>query len=235
MAVTATAEERLLRYPRFAMSADGRIIAPGPQIAIFPGPALPNLQATRVSAAGVAKVAQAAIDAGLTGPNRDLVAGDVGDAPVTSFRLDWNGTSHVTRVANLDAGMGGNAERDALSAFLIQLQDIRTALPGDVADTDQPHEPTEMRLVVRAENPAAASDPQFVRVLDWPLAAELGSAGEALPDGGARCAVVEGDDLRTVLRAAGQANQLTYWRSGSETYRVDFRPLYPHETGCPAA
>jgi hypothetical protein len=220
-----TPEEQALRYPRFALSGDGRVIVPGPVPAIFPGPALPNLQTMRLSSAGVQRVAQAAIDAGLTGANRDLGVGGGPDAPATVFRTP----AHETRIASFDVAAGPEAA--ALQALTTQLQDLRSVLGADVAAGEQPYEPTAMRLVTRPENPAAGPDAQFVNVRDWPQAIDLGTAGEAL-GGTSRCVLVEGADVGTIVAAARGANQLTYWRSGDKTYRVDFRPLYPHESGC---
>ena len=39
--------------PAFSLYGDGRLIIEGPQIEIYPGPALPNLLVTRISEDGV--------------------------------------------------------------------------------------------------------------------------------------------------------------------------------------
>ena len=51
--------------PFWSLFGDGTLIVPGPQIEIYPGPALPNLTATPVSEDGIQAILQAARDAGL--------------------------------------------------------------------------------------------------------------------------------------------------------------------------
>jgi len=47
-----------------------------------------------------------------------------------------------------------------------------------------------------------------------------------------RCGVVAGEDLTTLLAAAGDANALTPWTSGGTQYHLILRPLVPDEHGC---
>jgi hypothetical protein len=97
----------------------------------------------------------------------------------------------------------------------------------------------ERMIVAAAEIPAAFGSP-LGQPLEWPVG-DLAQFGEvmvspfqttpALPSG--RCGVVDGDDLATVLEAAGSATGGTPWRSSDKLYTVRFRPLLEGETGCP--
>jgi hypothetical protein len=59
----------LSQLPLVSVYGDGRVITQGPQIEIYPGPALPNLLVSRVSEDGLQQILAAARDAGLVGPD----------------------------------------------------------------------------------------------------------------------------------------------------------------------
>ena len=69
--------------------------------------------------------------------------------------------------------------------------------------------------------------------ITWPLD-DLAAAGEPLENSplGARCLVVEGDDLATIKPLLEGANQLSVFESEGEFYSLIPRPLYPDESGC---
>src|SRR2546423_1432222 len=58
-------EYSLRQLPEFSLLGDGRVFTLGPQIEIYPGPALPNVQAAQVSDEGVRRILASARDAGL--------------------------------------------------------------------------------------------------------------------------------------------------------------------------
>lgn len=97
------------------------------------------------------------------------------------------------------------------------LNELLADLP--VSSGDRLYEPKA--LAVFAGPPEEAVEGIEPETRDWPL-------GD-LPPG---CSVIRGSDLPSALAAAQQANQLTRWRSGAETYGLVFRPLLPHETSC---
>jgi len=62
-----------------------------------------------------------------------------------------------------------------------------------------------------------------------------GTAGEATRVPATRCIFVSGTDLAAFVGAAKSADVLTIWSFGSARYSVAVRPVYPDESGCPAA
>ncbi len=58
-------EYTLSSVPSWSLFGDGTLIVQGPQIEIYPGPALPNLVAIPISEEGVQAILEAARDAGL--------------------------------------------------------------------------------------------------------------------------------------------------------------------------
>src|SRR4029453_7915808 len=85
----------LRRIPTWSLFGDGRIITEGPQIEIYPGPALPSVQVQTVTEEGIQAILKAAEAAGLLGPNRTYGQDCVADAPTTTFTVYADGTKHV--------------------------------------------------------------------------------------------------------------------------------------------
>ncbi len=227
----------LVQLPQVAIYADGRMITPGPMIEIYPGPALPNLQVTMLSQAGLARVVDLARAAGLVGSDRVLQAQGIADAPATVFTAVLDGQRHVTSAIALGSESGiavPEADvpvRRALLALEQALVDVRS-VPGSVVGDDRPYAWTALRVVVTRD--LGSDDPQ-VRpgVIGWPLQPGLDAFGEAVTaDGSLRCGVLEGEHLATIRAALAQSNELTRWQSGATQYRLLLRPLYPDESGC---
>ena len=229
----------LVQLPQVAIYADGRMITQGPMIEIYPGPALPNLQLTMLSRAGLDRVVDLARAADLVGPDRVLEAQGIADAPATVFTAVLDGRRHVTSAIALGIESGIAVPdtdlpvRRALLALEQGLADIRS-VPGSVVGDDRPYAWTALRVVVTSD--LGTDDPQ-VRpgVIAWPLQPGLDAFGEAVvADGSLRCGVLEGEQLAAIRAALAQANELTRWQSGATQYRLLLRPLYPDESGCVA-
>jgi hypothetical protein len=228
-------QAQLRQLPMFALYADGRLILPGPQIEIYPGPALPNLQVRTVSAEGLQAIRAAARAAGLVGPDRHYDAIRVADAPTTTFTVVADGTRHITSVQALgieqpapDASPEEITARAKLSALQSKLGDLSSWLPAGSLGEESPYRPAELRVYVFAYAPPQDLVP---RTVDWPL----GSFRDfkPLPDqAGIRCGTVTGKDLDRVLATAGGANELTPWMADGDRWELAFRPLLQDESGC---
>ena len=225
--------------PFWSLFGEGTLIVPGPQIEIYPGPALPNLTATPVSEDGIQAILQAAEDAGLMDGDKNYVDMCISDAATTVFTTTADGTTSVVSAYALDAGQPSGtcgdgkdaAARAKLAAFQMKLTDLQSWLPAGSLGTERPYDPTELRVDVLpyqgdAELP---QDP-----IEWPLDAPLDGFGEMVPNAPAatRCGVVTGDDLTTLLAEAKDANALTPWTSGGTEYQLILRPLLPDEHSC---
>lgn len=231
-------EYTLESTPFWSLFGDGTLIVPGPQIEIYPGPALPNLTATPVSEEGIQAILEAARDAGLMDGDANYGDQCIADAATTVFTTNAGGTTTVVSAYALDVGepagtCGNEMDADArakLAAFQAKLTDLRGWLPKGSVGTERPYDPTQMRVYVLPYQ-ADAELPQDP--IDWPLGPPLDEFGEAVRDAAdTRCGVVTGADLTTLLEAAGQANALTPWTSGGTEYHLIFRPLLPDEHHC---
>jgi hypothetical protein len=228
-------------FPSFALYGDGRLITQGPQIEIYPGPALPNLQVTRINEDGVQAILEAAKAAGLLGPDRKYEFMTISDAPTTTFTTVAAGSRHVISVYALSEATGAGGQgipqaelqaRQALSGFLGKSGDLSSWLPKGSVSEEGAYQFDELRIFVLGQ--AAAPDPGLEqKPVDWPLAQELASFGQPVANGPeARCGSVSGDELKTLLPLVQKANELTPWQSGGTSYSLVFRPLLPDENGC---
>lgn len=222
----------LTHLPGFSLFGDGRLITPGPMIEIYPGPALPNLQQTRVSEAGIQRILEAARAAGLLGPDAHYDWPGIVDAGTTTFTVVAGGARHVVSAYALFEGPEGSDARAALRAFSTQLLDFRSWLGTEVLGPDAAYDYDALRITVRPADPSTAADPQFAQVREWPLATPLATFGAPTAAGELRCGVLEGGDLDAAMADLASSNELTFWRSGGATYQLGLRPLLPDETGC---
>ena len=226
----------LAQIPQWSLFGDGRLITEGPQIEIYPGPALPSLQVQTLTEDGVQAILEAAREAGLIGPDRTYDYPCVADAPTTTFTLYAGEAKHVVSAYALGIGEGAcqgadTEARATLAAFQAKLTDLASWLPAGSVGDQLPFEFDEMRVFVQPYS--ASPEPGLEQnPVDWPLE-PLSAFGRPDPRfSDFRCGVVSGADFANVLPDAQRANQLTPWRSDGERYGLIFRPLLPDEHTC---
>lgn len=233
-------ESNLTELPVFSLFGDGSLVVPGPQIAIFPGPALPNVQARTVSEEGVQAILARAREAGLEGADRHLPMERIADAPTTTFTVTAGGRTHTTSAyaLGIEAGPEGENEEPQERRQLKELRDDLTGLeqwlPSGEVGPERPYDFSRLRVFVM-EGTSGGTGGEVLEQAEvpWPLdESPLAEFGEPYGQIAYRCGVVEGEGLDEVLRAARQANQLTPWSSEGVIYSLLFRPLLPDESGC---
>jgi hypothetical protein len=216
-------------YTTVVLYADGRLIMLGPQIEIYPGPALPNLQVTQLTQAGVTQVLAWADEAGLKGPDRRL-GPPIMDTGGTLFEVTRPDETHRTVVTDLSSD---DPEVAAVNRFQNVMLDIRSYLPNDVVGDDQPYAFDRLRLISSEADPATVAQ-EGTSTVDWPLNTPIAELGVSISDpANYRCALIEGEDLQAMLPLFQQTNQLTLWRSEGTLYQLILRPLLPDEEPCP--
>lgn len=224
----------LREIPSFSLYGDGRIFTAGPQIEIFPPPALPSVQVTQLSASGTRSLLFAAREAGLFVSSRryPLPPGvGVADAGSTRFTLSAGGSKRVVEAEALGA-IDEQGARKALATFRDRLFDVRNALPPGSVLGESQYRPTALRVVVLPADGAPPEPGLEQPVKDWPVAGQL--AGFNQPAGlvGARCGVAGGAEFERVLRAVQQSNTLTKWRDRGAVSLIAVRPMLPDEETC---
>ena len=226
-------------YGRLPMivTGDGRVFTDGPQIDIYPGPLLPNVQVRTLTPAALASLLDLAHETGLLADASYGFPG-IADIPTTVLRITLDGvTSTVSASALGEAGTEdamGQPLDDATAAGRAALRtfiDTLTGLP-DSAFSDESHayEATSLRIFSTPYVPQPAEE--WISV-EWPLE-DLATAGTApIPgDESLRCQVISGDDVTTVMPRLEGANEATPFRSGEADYTLVVRPLLPGESGC---
>jgi hypothetical protein len=218
------------RMPIVTVYGDGRVVSQGPQIAIYPGPALPNVEVRQIDAATVTQLIDKAVAAGV-GKTADFGQPGVADAPTTRFTA-LTAAGHVTTevYALVEAGEStGLTEQQ--TAARTKFRDLYTELTGlpDKSGTAKPYEPTALAAYATpwvAPDAALGNQPEVA----WPGSELPGaSLGQQLNLG---CVTVTGDGVQKVLAAAAKANSATPWTSAGKRWNVIFRPLLPDESDC---
>ncbi|MGH9224217.1 MAG: hypothetical protein ACRD2W_10660 [Acidimicrobiales bacterium] len=211
--------------PSVTVLGDGTVISQAPVTAIYPGPAMPPLQAVTVPASTVDGLIRTAQEQGLLGGDLDFGRPPVADAPDTTVTIVAGGTTHrhsanALGITDDVAGPGLSAQqvknRRALQAFV----EATSALPPG----ERAWEPAEVAVyVVGAYTP----DPQLPQPPQaWPLAAAPAATGIR------SCTLVSGGDVTTLLGALRKANARTPWVINGVQQSLAFRPVVPGQPGC---
>lgn len=235
----------VLDLPVVSIFGDGTVLIPGAVPAIYPGPALPNLQQATITPAGMQVLLEAARDAGLLGPNAHYDLGGIMDASSSEFTVNANGSIHTISAYALFESGGREPQdpgadpavaeaRAKLLVFQNQLTNLEALLGPEVGEAT-PFVPTSLQLLVTNGAPvdeqALGQEP-----IEWPLAMPLATFGETMPSliMGERCGVVSGSDSDSLLPLFQRANTLTPWTNDGGVFGIAVRPLLPGEAGCPA-
>lgn len=224
------------RFPQVSVYADGRMITEGPVPAIYPGPALPNLQQQLLSPAQLQELIAGAPAAGVRS-GTDFGSPNVADAPSTRVTVvsAGYGRQAVTVEALSEAQANDPsltpAQRNArtkLAAYVKKVQDLPAAqgMSPSVA-----YQPTMLAAIAHTYVAPQGQGPASPEKA-WP--------GPALPgeqlgqSNGFGCVEVTGDALTKVTAAAKTANATTPWTENGKKWGITFRPMLPDEKGCAA-
>ncbi|WP_347057691.1 hypothetical protein ABC795_13420 [Blastococcus sp. HT6-30] len=224
------------RLPTATVYADGRLITDGPVIAIWPAPALPNLQLHQLDDGGVRDLVDRALAAGVA-ETGDLGSPPLADVTSTRFAVRTGGELVTREVYALGVGSapgreletGITEEQAAARARLSELVDVLRN-PADALGTDrvtgpEPYRPEAVAALVTPYVDVEPAQPEQ----PWP-GPEL--PGEPVAPG-VTCVTADGEAAQAVLDAAASASAATPWTSPDGTrWSVLLRPLLPHETGC---
>ncbi len=223
----------LTRVPVLSVYGDGRVITEGPVPAIFPGPALPNLQVQMISPDDVVDLASRALAAGV-GSSPDLGQPPVADAPNTRFTVLSDQGPQVTEVNALDISEsdGGltKAQQDGRKTLRALLNDLTNlpAVVGPYATESKPYQADEVGVISRPwTDPGTPEGQQPEKA--WPGPALPGAPADPI---GLSCVTLAGQEAAAVLAEAASANALTPWTSEGQRWAVSFRPLLPDESSC---
>lgn len=231
--------------PRFTLLGDGRVLVEGPQIAIYPGPALPNVQVRRLTEEGIQSILFRIAETGLFDASHSWTAATqfIADANSTVFTVRADNREVVVDVYALGLLTDPNTVPTGIPAEELDAHQRLTDLEGDLLNLDawipaddwadpawQSYEPDALRLLVanidaRPPNP----DGLDAEPIAWPGTTDPDQFGTASQIQDFRCGVVGGAEAATWYAALAQANELTRWSHDGHLYSVAPRPLLPDE------
>jgi hypothetical protein len=226
-------DQQIGRLPVVSVYADGRVISEGPRIAIFPGPALPNVVVQQFSPDAVKSLTDKAAAAGVRA-GADLGQPNVADAPTTRITLVTAGGTRTVDVIALDEAQAGDprlsaAQRDGratLAAYVKQVSDM-SAL---TTPASKPYVPASIAAFASPYTAQPNGLPTQPPAVAWSGAALPGEPFGVRP--GMGCVIADGSQAQQVLAAAKKANAITPWTSGGKQWTIVFRPLLPDESAC---
>ena len=215
--------------PRIWIAGDGRYLQQNSDVS--GNPALVGLEERQITDVALAGLLDDARAAGLFEDNPDYGKPRIVDAMVTRFVIVTGDARHEVLVSALGyPNPGLPAAAVAARARLSQFLDV-LAHPERIAGVSGPalYAPTAIAVFVLGAASAPASNPPAT----WPLG-DLGTAGTPTdwPISPARCLVVAGDDVTSVVAAAAGKDRLAPWRSGDGLWDIALRPLLPDEHSC---
>ncbi len=228
--------------PMVSITGDDRVVMAGPQIMIYPGPLLPNLQARPITDAGVEKIVQRGRDLGMFTGSGDFMPPDVPPgAPLGRIEIVVDGVLHtltgdpsrtivcVTAPCNPAPGTP-----EAFATFWASVADLGW-LAGELGQ-EAPYVADAYAVLAGVEPAEQPSLHEPVAV--WPLEEPLATFGKPIESASMpRCGTTRGEDT-TILRPVFEmANQLTPWvdkgaDAPSNGTPIQVRPMVPGEDVC---
>jgi hypothetical protein len=231
----------LAALPNASVYSDGRILAPAPQDAIFPGPLLPTLNVRNVGQKGITAILDAIRKGGLDKPGGGG-GGIPGDTGTTIFTVVVDGQRVTTRFPGLTGGPPGpgghgtpgasdDPARVAAKQLVSRLGDPTDAW-GGTAGPASVYQPSGFRLYVAPGGPQPDASASQAPVT-WPLTTPLSAFGTpAVPDrgiAGLRQGVLLGAEAAALAPILRSATAITPFVSGGKSYTLYVRPLLPDE------
>jgi hypothetical protein len=234
----------LTSFPIFTMTGDGRVIVPGAQIDIFPGPALPAVNVRKLTEEGIQAILKEVARTGLFSTSAEFRGAQnfVADAGDTIITLHAGGKDVVITVYGLgllspDGNYRGVSEAElaahrTLSHLVEELGNLDPQLPASAwVDTAwKPYQPEALRLLVRD---ADADPPDGSGVgnalVDWPVDSDPATFGDLTLGTDQRCGVVSGQEADDWYAALSGANGTTRFVKGDHRYAVTVRFQLPDE------
>jgi len=231
--------------PRFTLLGDGRVLVEGPQIDIYPGPALPNVQVRRLTEEGIQSILFRISETGLFDQSHSYNAATqfIADANSTVFTVRADNREVVVDVYALGLLTDPNMAPSGIPTDELEAHDRLTALESDLLNLDawipaddwadatwQSYEPDSLRLLV-ANVDAQPPNPDGLdsEPIPWAGTTDPDQFGTASSIQDFRCGVVSGAEGAAWYAALSQANQLTRWSHDGHLYSVTPRPLLPDE------
>lgn len=244
-----TREMAFSQVPQLVVYSDGRVIQPGAQIMIYPGPALPALFQSQITEDGLDALVEAMREAELGRTDVDYGTTNIADAGDTVVTVRIDGAEYTHRAQALGVGVAPLGEepadtpdegpegmltddqreaRELLFGFVNSATDLAGLVgPDEIAD-EKPFVAERYRLWVQSASEVPAPDDQVQPdETEWTV--------DTIDLEATECLAVEGDAATELTVLLSDANQLTRFVDEGTAWAVVARPVLPHEPTCPDA
>lgn len=209
-----TPEMAFSQLPTVTVTGDARQFTLGPQIAIFPGPLLPNVQVADIGQGGIQELLALADEHGLLQQREYDAPTNVADAADTVVTIQANGETYVHRAYAL--GLGGAPGDSAESGARAELQQFVDAATM-VGEVDTESYEAESFLVRSFPVDDLTGYDVEPTVVEWPLAGvDLAAASD--------CIEMPATEVAATFT---EANQLTFFEQDGTTYQLAVKPQLP--------
>ncbi|MGH2462151.1 MAG: hypothetical protein ACRDFZ_00820 [Candidatus Limnocylindria bacterium] len=231
--------------PRLTLLGDGRVLVEGPQIEIYPPPALPSVQTRRLTEEGIQSVLFRILETGLFDASHsyDAATQFIADANSTVFTVRADNREVVVDIYALGLLTDPIGAPTGVPTDELEAHDRLTALERDLMDLDawipaddwaepswQTYQPESLRLVIaNIDDQPPDPDGLDAEPVAWPVGTDPDQFGTPSTIQDFRCGVVGGEEAAAWYAALSQANTLTRWSHDGHLYSVAPRPLLPDE------
>lgn len=212
-----TPEMTFSQLPVLTVTGDARQFTLGPQLAIYPGPLLPNVQVSDIGEDALQGLLALADDQGLLQEREYDAPTNIADAADTVVTIRVDGDTYVHRAYALGIGGGpGESDESGDRADLQGFVEQATAL-GDVESEAYQADVFLVRSFVVDDLTGFEIEPTIV---EWPLAeVDLATASD--------CAEISAEEIADTF---AEANQLTFFEQAGTTYQLAVKPAFPGVT-----
>lgn len=212
----APAQMIFSRIPSLLVSGDGRQFVPGPQIAIYPGPLLPNVQVAEIGEDGIQSLLGLADEYGLLQEREYSAPTNIADATDTVVTINVGGETYVHRAYALGLEGGLDESGDPIDDEARRELAEFVARASTVPDETTAFEPDAYLVRATPVDDLSVFDVEPT-VVPWPddVDVDLGTA-ECV-----ELAASEGGPLFV------DANELTFFEQDDTPYQLAVKPQLP--------
>lgn len=213
-----TPEGTFAQLPPLLVTGDARQFTLGPQIAIYPGPLLPNVQLADIGEDGVQDLLALADEHGLLQDREYESPTNVADASDTVVTIAANGETYVHRAYAL--GIGGGPDGTEETGARAELQAFVEAATMSLGDTETEAFEPDAYLVRSFPIDDLSGYEIEPTIVEWTVeGVDLAAASD--------CIEIPADQVNDLF---AEANQLTFFEQDGTTYQLAVKPLLPGDS-----
>ncbi|MEQ9162655.1 MAG: hypothetical protein RLN74_08105, partial [Ilumatobacter fluminis] len=206
------------QLPSLLVTGDAREFSLGPQIEIYPGPLLPNVQLADIGEAGIQELLALADEHGLLQDREYDADTNVADASDTVVTISANGETYVHRAYAL--GLGGGPGMTEETGDRAELQAFVDAALMTLGTSETEAFEADAYLVRSFPIDDVSGYEIEPTIVEWTVdGVDLAAASD--------CVEIPADQVADLFV---DANQLTFFEQDGTTYQLAVKPQLPGDS-----